>query len=55
MPGKKPKSKPLSESQRKENKEISGFRILVEHAIGGVKNVVLSKNVSDAASSVLTI
>lgn len=41
---KKPKSKSLSDSQKEENRKISSFRILVEHAIGGVKNVVLSKS-----------
>ena len=37
MPTKKPKGKQLSDAQKKENKEISSFRILVEHAIGGIK------------------
>ncbi len=32
-----PKGKELSDTQNKENREISSFRILVEHVIGGVK------------------
>jgi hypothetical protein len=36
-------------------KEISSFRILIEHAIAESKNAVLSKNVLDVASLDLTI
>jgi hypothetical protein len=43
MPTKKPKGKQLSDAQKKENKEISGFRILVEYAIGGVKKCRIVK------------
>ena len=43
MPTKKPKGKKLSDTQKKENKEISGFRILVEHAIGGIKKCRIVK------------
>lgn len=43
MPIKKPKGKDLSEEQKKKNKEISSFRILVEHAIGGVKRCRIVK------------
>jgi len=39
MPTKKPKGKELSEVQKEESKKISGFRILVEHAIGGIKKM----------------
>jgi hypothetical protein len=44
MPTKKPKGKQLSEVQKKENKEISSFRILVEHAIGSVKKCRIVKD-----------
>lgn len=37
MPIKKSKGKELSEIQKKENRKISSFRILVEHVIGGIK------------------
>lgn len=37
MPAKKPRGKKLTGSQKEENRRISSFRILVEHAIGGVK------------------
>jgi len=37
MPKKKPKGKTLSDTQRQENKTISGIRILSEHAINGPK------------------
>jgi hypothetical protein len=43
MPVKKPKGKELSDAQKEENKRISGFRILVEHAIGGVKKCRIVK------------
>jgi hypothetical protein len=43
MPVKKPKGKELTEEQKQENKEISSFRILVEHAIGGVKRCRIVK------------
>ena len=43
MPTKKPKGKELSDVQKEENKKISGFRILVEHAIGGVKKCRILK------------
>lgn len=44
MPTKKPKGKNLSEQQKQENREISSFRILVEHAIGGVKRCRIVKD-----------
>jgi hypothetical protein len=37
MPAKKPKGKGLTNEQKERNKEISKFRILVEHSISGVK------------------
>ncbi|KAA6302840.1 MAG: hypothetical protein EZS26_001010 [Candidatus Ordinivivax streblomastigis] len=44
MPTRKPKGKNLSEKQKQENREISSFRILVEHAIGGVKRCRIVKD-----------
>ncbi len=43
MPTKKPKNKDLSDAQKKENRKISSFRILVEHAIGGIKKCRIVK------------
>ena len=43
MPTKKPKGKNLSDAQKEENRKISSFRILVEHAIGGVKKCRIAK------------
>ncbi|OAV64423.1 hypothetical protein Barb6XT_02809 [Bacteroidales bacterium Barb6XT] len=43
MPAKKPEGKQLSDAQKEENKKISGFRILVKHAIGGVKKCRIVK------------
>ena len=37
MPKKKSKNKPLTPEQKEENKVISGLRIVVENAIGGIK------------------
>jgi hypothetical protein len=37
MPKKKPKGKELTNEQKARNKVISGLRVLVEHAIGGIK------------------
>jgi len=37
MPHKKPRGKQLSPEQKEENKIISGIRIRIEHAIGGIK------------------
>lgn len=44
MPAKKPKGKELTEGQKNRNKEISKFRILVEHAIGGAKRCRIVKD-----------
>ena len=43
MPTKQPKGKQLSDIQKEENRKISSFRILVEHAIGGVKKCRIVK------------
>jgi hypothetical protein len=37
MPARKPRGKELSQTQKQQNKEISSFRVNVEHAIGRVK------------------
>lgn len=37
MPIRKPRGKPLSDLQKSQNKEISSFRVKVEHAIGRIK------------------
>jgi hypothetical protein len=39
MPAGKPEGKELSDAQKEANREISGFRILIEHAIGGIKKM----------------
>jgi hypothetical protein len=44
MPDKKPKGKELTDEQKEANKVISSFRILVEHAIGGVKKCRIVKD-----------
>jgi hypothetical protein len=43
MPAKKPKGKELTHAQKQENGKISSFRILVEHAIGGIKKCRIVK------------
>jgi len=43
MPVKKPKGKELTAEQKQENRIISSFRILVEHAIGGIKRCRIVK------------
>jgi len=43
MPAKKPKGKELTQEQKQENREISSFRIIVEHAIGTVKRCRIVK------------
>jgi len=43
MPTKKPKGKELTDEQKQENKKISTFRIIVEHAISGVKRCRIVK------------
>ena len=37
MPKKKPRGKRLTPEEKQENKVIAGIRIVVEHAINGVK------------------
>ena len=44
MPTKKPKGKELTAEQKEENRKISSYRILVEHAIGGVKKCRIVKD-----------
>jgi len=44
MPTKKPKGKELTDAQKKENKAISSFRVIVEHAIGGAKRCRIIKD-----------
>jgi len=43
MPMKKPKGRELTDEQKRENKKISSFRIIVEHAIGGAKRCRIVK------------
>ena len=43
MPVKKPEGKQLTEQQKQENRNISSFRIIVEHAICGVKRCRIVK------------
>ena len=44
MPTKKPKGKELTQEQKDKNKEISSKRVLIEHAIGGVKILRIVKD-----------
>jgi hypothetical protein len=44
MSAKKPKGKELTDVQKEGNRKISSFRILVEHAIGGVKKCRIVKD-----------
>ena len=44
MPTKKPKGKELTQEQKDKNKEISSKRVLIEHAIGGVKILRMVKD-----------
>jgi len=44
MPKKKPKGKELTKEQKMENREISKFRVLVEHAICGAKRCRIVKD-----------
>jgi hypothetical protein len=43
MPARKPRGRDLSLAQKQQNKEISSFRVKVEHAIGGVKTFRIVK------------
>ena len=43
MPTKKPKGKELTQEQKQQNREISSFRIVMEHAIGGVRRCRIVK------------
>jgi hypothetical protein len=44
QPLKKPRGKQLTEEQKQNNKEISSQRVLVEHAIGGIKILRIIKD-----------
>jgi hypothetical protein len=44
MPKKKPKGKELTKEQKQENREISRYRVLVEHAICGAKRCRIVKD-----------
>lgn len=44
MPTKKPKGKELTDEQKQENREISSFRVIVEHAICGAKRCRIVKD-----------
>lgn len=44
MPVKKPKGRQLTDQQKEKNRKISSFRVLVEHAIGGVKKYRIIKD-----------
>jgi hypothetical protein len=44
MPTKKPKRQELSDEQKKENKKMSSSKVIVEHAIGGVKRCRIVKD-----------
>lgn len=52
-PYKKPKNGELSEIQKKENQEIAKIRIVVEHAIGGMKRCRIVKDIIRIYSSVI--
>jgi len=43
MPTNKPKGREMTDEQKRENREISSFRIIVEHAIGGAKRCRIVK------------
>lgn len=44
IPHKKPKGKELTPAQKAENRIISGIRIRIEHAIGGIKRFAIMSN-----------
>jgi hypothetical protein len=41
---KKPKNRELTQQQKDENKEISSVRVIVEHAIGGIKRYFILRH-----------
>lgn len=45
MPDKKPRTRDLTEAQKKRNKKKSSVRVLIEHAIGGVKRLRIVSDV----------
>ena len=44
MPVKKVGGKPLSEEQKEHNRQVNRVRVLVEHAIGGIKRFSILVN-----------
>ena len=44
-PKKKPKGKPLPNNQKKRNTGLSSIRVIVEHAIGGIKRMNIVSNI----------
>lgn len=44
MPKKQPKGKALTQEQTQQNREVSRFRVLVEHAICGAKRCLIVKD-----------
>jgi len=45
MPQRKPRTHDLTKTQKKQNKKKSGVRVLVEHAIGGIKRLRIVSDV----------
>lgn len=45
MPQRKPRTRNLTEAQKEQNRKKSGVRVLVEHAIGGVKRLRIVSDV----------
>ena len=42
MPQKKPRGKELTTEEKAQNKAISGIRVRVEHAIAGIKRLLIT-------------
>ena len=55
MPKKKPKGKELSDDAKAWNRIVSGFRVLVEHAIGGIKRFGIVSDKFRNKSSILEL
>lgn len=45
IPHKKPPNRPLTETQKQENRVVSGIRMTIEHAIGGIKRFAATSDV----------
>lgn len=45
IPAKKPRTRDLTEAQKAKNKKKAGVRVLVEHAIGGIKRLNIVSNI----------